>query len=173
MKKITVDSPVMLSPVVTEDLDKVSLLFKHLLEKGIQVVSVECPAPPQVVVMVQGSEVESNVVSAINSFRCPCLTISSDKGNNDWGDPEAKADGVDTHTISLSLRDPSGKVVNVDETWDVRVEGLIPYSPDPVNLVNGAGQVVVGPSSVPGSVRVWFKKRGSTKTRDNIDVFFG
>lgn len=85
----------------------------------------------------------------------PILTVSSDKPAGPGGVPEASADGVDKHTLTIKKVNPAtGATVPGSEQLQVLPSQFVSLSASKPVLSGGQVAVEVGPSQMAGEVDV-------------------
>lgn len=109
----------------------------------------------QTLVYLQDSEVK-DPVPIVQAWQDPGkLVVVSDRPLGVGGVPEADADGVDKHLLTITKVDQvTGQPMAGSEMLQVIPSQLVAVSNSKPSLVNGTAQVFVGPSGAVGELTV-------------------
>lgn len=136
-------------------------------------VSAQQGAAPFVRVHLEDAEAK-DPTAIVNAWQDPAvLKATSNKPAGVGGVPEAVADGVDKHTLTLQKTDPNtGQVVPGTETLQVIPSQLIAVSNSRPTLVAGQVTVDVGPTTMVGELSVRVVDSGGSLVETAIKIRF-
>lgn len=132
-------------------------LLKAALESaGFAVVNVVAKqTPPTVYVYLQDAETKDPIATVVGYKNPAKLVLSSNKPAGVGGVPEAQANGVDKHTLTISKVDrETGQVVAGAEQLQVIPSQMVVVVPSKPSLSSGSTTAVIGPSSAVGELLV-------------------
>jgi len=131
--------------------ENVSHLQSHLRANGIPsaVVVVQSGATPNLYVH---HNVAENPTALVNAYVNPDYLVAVSNKTIVNGAPEASADGVDVHSVTITKYDGTTKTPKGTGTETIKIMSNNPItsSPPTVVLANGAAVVNLGPVSMIG-----------------------
>lgn len=132
-------------------------LRAHLVAAGFPSAQVGCdPSGPDAYVYLDDAEPKDPTAS-VNAYVDPAhLKVTSNKSGGVGGVPEALANGVDTHTLTIKKIDPvtGADIFSGAEQVQVIPSQLVTVIPSKPNLIAGQITVEVGPTSMVGEFTV-------------------
>lgn len=141
-----------------------------------QAVVVTCPTEtvPRVIIHQADGSVDPSMFIAAYTDP-PRISALSDKLIGPFNLPQANADGVDKHIVTIQTLDP---ITGSPVSWNGVVMAL-PHHPmhlntNTINIVNGVGTFEAGPETIPGEYDVFLQLQEDTLgwSRFTIHVAF-
>ena len=115
-------------------------------------------------VWVDVADNDPDPTSAVEAFvEPPAITATSDKVLGPFRHYQGSADGVDTQTITIQMKNSDG-TDNSDWDGSVLAQPLSPIqvTPATVTITDGVGTFAVGPTSLPGEYDLYMLIQGDT-----------
>ena len=154
------------------------LLKQALTDAGFLVENCLCCQgdKPYVVVYLKDAEAKDPTSAVLAYQNPPLLVLTSDKPMGPSGSPEhpegipeAKADGLDKHVVTIKTmdRDTQQVVPRSDQLFVVPTQ-LIGVNPSKPILVKGQATVEIGPSQLPGELTAKIGDIAGKLSDDNV-----